>query len=72
MRMVHIGHMRVLVSERLVTMPMRVRLAGWIIRRMRVLVVLIVHVRMRMFHWLVLMFVVVILGEVQPDAYPHQ
>lgn len=53
-------------------MPMRVRLAWWIVGSMRVLMVLVVHVPMRVLHRLVLMLVLMDLGDVQPDADRHE
>ena len=32
MRMMHVGHMRMLMTQTLMSMEMRVRLSGWIIR----------------------------------------
>ena len=71
-RVVHVGDVRVRVPHPLMSMPMRMRLSGWIGGSMIMLVVRIVNVRVGMFHRLVLMLVLVELGEVQPDADRHQ
>lgn len=68
----HIRYMTMLVHERLVTVPMGVRLARRIIRPMGVPMVLIVHMRMGMLQRLVDVFVGMVLGEVQPDTEAHK
>ena len=54
-------------------MKMGVRLAGWVTRRMRVLMVLVVHMGMGVSHRLVLVLMLVMLGEMQqhPDAHEN-
>jgi hypothetical protein len=64
----HVGDMRTLVAHPLMAMPMRVGLAGRIIRAMRVLVVLFGHMAPHVRERLVLMLVCVLLGNVKPDA----
>lgn len=71
-RVVHVGDVRVCVTHPLVTVQMGMRLAGRIVRCMDMLVVLIMHVWMDMLHRLVLMFVLVILSQMQPDTKAHQ
>ena len=51
---------------------MGVRFAGWIIWAVLVLMVLIVHVRMSVLHGLMDVLVLMMLGEMQPDADAHQ
>jgi len=48
------------------------RLAGRIVRPMRVLVMFVVRMKMVVFHGLVTMFVFMVLGQVQPDPRAHQ
>jgi len=72
MCVMHIGHMRMSVLHSPVRMLVCMRLPGWIAQRMCVLVMLIMAVRMDMFHCCMLVFVVVILGEMQPNAKGHQ
>jgi hypothetical protein len=72
MRMVHVGYVRMRVPHRGVLVKMRVRLTWRVGSSMPVLVMLVVHMRMRMAHHLVNMFMLVVLGRVQPYAYTHQ
>ena len=72
MRVVHIRNVRVAVLQASMTMPVRVWFARWIGQSMFVLVMCVVHVRMRMFQRLVLVFMLVVLSEMQPDADGHQ
>ena len=58
----------VCVHHRLMAVWMRVRLARWIVWRMRVPMVFIMHVQMLVLHLLVPVFVFVTLGNVQPHA----
>ena len=67
---VHVGHARVLVAQGIMAMRMRVRLAGRIIRPMLVLVMRVMHMRMRVLDRL--MLVLVLLGLVQPLADAHE
>ena len=53
-------------------MRVRMRLAGWVVRQMLVLMMRIVHVSMCVLHRLVLVLMFVMLGQVQPDAHAHQ
>ena len=70
--MVEVRIVGVLVADRRVAMPVGVGLARRVARRVRVQVVVIVHMAMLMFQRLVLMLVFVPLGEMQPDAETHQ
>ena len=71
-RVVHVGRMRVVVAQSLVTMRVCMWLAGWIIGTVDVLMMLVVHVRVPMLHGLVLMVMLVLLGQMQPHADGHQ
>ncbi len=71
-RVVHVRYVSMLVHDPLVAMPVRMRLAGWIVRSMRVPMVLIVHVRMAMLHGFMDVFVLMALGQVQPDTEAHE
>ena len=52
--------------------PMRMWLTDRIIGTVGMLVVGIVHVQMRMFHRFMLMLMLVLLGQVKPDAQAHE
>ena len=69
---VHIRYMRMLVHESLVAVPVRMRLAGWIVKQMGVLMMRIVHMGMVMLRGCMDVFVVMVLGQVQPDAKAHE
>ena len=71
-RVVHVGDVRMLVREPFVAMLMGVRLAWWIAWPMGVLMVLVVHMRMAMLQGLMEVFVVMVLGQVQPDTDAHE
>lgn len=68
----HVRDVRVTMLQRLVPMSVGVRLAGWIVRCVVVLMVLVVHMRVRMLHRLVHMLMLVTLGKMQPDADGHE
>ena len=70
--MMHVRDVRVPVLQPRVPMVVGVRLAGWITRRVRMPVMLVVHMRVCMFHRLVPMLMLVMLGEMQPYADGHQ
>lgn len=59
---------RVRVAHGRVAVRVRVRLARWVVRPVRVLVVFVVDVRVFVDHLLVLVFVVVSLGQMKPHA----
>ena len=67
----HVGRVRMFVLEPAMHMEMRMRLRR-VFRTVRMLVVLVMHVRMCVRHRLVDMFMFVALGEVQADAKHHQ
>ena len=64
MQMVHVRDMSMTMPHPRMPMRVRVRFAGWIAGHVLMLVVRIVHVRMAMLHRLVLMFVLVVFGQV--------
>jgi hypothetical protein len=68
----HVGYVRMRMLEPAVPVPMGMWLAGRVVRPVLVLVMDVVHVRMGMFHRLVGMLVLVVLGEMQIDAEPHE
>ena len=72
MRVVHVRHMRMLVYEPLVAMPVRMGLAGRIVLAVAVLMVCIVHMRVAVLQGLMDVFVLMILGQVQPEPEAHE
>ena len=60
------------VNERGVLVNMGMRFSRWIIQAVLMLVVLVMHVGMGMLHRLVDMFMIVLLGRMQPDSQSHQ
>ena len=68
----HVRHVRVPVPQTDVPVTMRMRLAGWVVRPMDVLVVLVVDMGVRVLQRVMLMFVLVGFGQMQPDAEGHQ
>ena len=71
-QVMHVGRVRMCVFQRTMHMDMRVRLPRWIVQTVLMLVVLVMHVRMAVRKRLVDMFMLVALGEVQPNAQSHQ
>jgi hypothetical protein len=71
-KVMHIGRMRVLVPESLVTVPVGVWLARWIIGAVHMLMVFVVNVPMGMLHGLMHMLVIVRFGEMEPNANAHE
>lgn len=72
MPVMNIRKVRMLVHHRLVPVPMLVGLLAGPRERMLVLVVIVVDMPMTVFHRLVHMFMLMMLGEVQPYAPGHQ
>jgi hypothetical protein len=72
MRVMHVREVRMLVPQPVMPMGMGMRLPRRIIGRVLMSMVLIMHVGVRMFHWLMNMFMLVMLGQVQPHADTHQ
>jgi hypothetical protein len=70
MRMVHVRHVRVSVFQSAVTVCMGVRLTGWIVEAMLVLVMRIMDMGVRMFQGFVNVLVFVLLGDVKPRQPP--
>ena len=69
---VHVGHVRVGVPQSPVLMGMGVRLAWGIFGSVGMLMMLVVHVRVRVPHRLVGVLVLMAFREVQPNAHAHQ
>ena len=63
----HIRRVRMCMFETIMLVPMRVRLAYWIIRSMLVLVMLVMNVRVRVRHCIVDVFMLMALRDVQPN-----
>ena len=55
-----------------VAMPMGVGFAGRVIGRVLMLVVFVMHVEMGMGHFLMAVFMFMVLGQVQPDTGSHE
>ncbi len=70
--MMQVGIMRMAMGERLVTVRVGVWLARRIVRAVRVLMVLVVHVPMLMLHRRMPMLVLVPLAKVQVDSKTHE
>ena len=64
MQVVHVRHMRMSVPHPRVPVRMGVWLAAWIAGQVLMLMTRIMDVRMTVLHGLVLMFVLVVLGQV--------
>jgi hypothetical protein len=67
-----VGNVRVGVPQPDVHVAMTVRFAGRVGRRVRVPMVFIVHMPMGVLHRLMLMFVLVPFGQMQPNANTHE
>ena len=72
MLMMRVGHMPVAVLEGRVFVPVWVRLAQGIAGSVRMLVMVVVTVGVLMRERRVEMAVLVLLGDVKPDAHAHQ
>ncbi len=72
MGVMHVRHMRVAVVHRLMAMPVCVRFSWRVAWAMSVPMVLIMSMGVCMLNRMMPMFMVVIFGEVQPDAERHQ
>ena len=70
--MVHVRRMRMGVAHRAMLMEVRVRLARRVERAVRMLMMLIVHMRVRVRHRLVSVFMLVPFGEMQPYSRRHE
>ena len=71
MGVVHIRYMWMCMAHRFVPMPMRVWFPQRIARTVFVLMMEVVGVRMRMFYRFMLVFMLVILGQMQPHTDRH-
>lgn len=69
---VHVGKMRMFVNERGMLVNMGMRFTRWIIQAVLMLVVLVMHVGVGMLRQRVDMFMIVLLGRMQPDPQSHQ
>jgi hypothetical protein len=67
MSVMHIRRVRMRMFETIVLVPMGMRLAYWIIRSMRMLVMLVMNVRVRVRHRIVGVFMLMALSHVQPN-----
>jgi hypothetical protein len=67
MSVMHIRRVRMRMFETIVLVPMGMRLAYWIIRSMRMLVMLVMNVRVRVRHRIVDVFMLMALSHVQPN-----
>ena len=67
MSVMHIRRVRMRMFERIVLVPMGMRLAYWIIWLMRMLVMLVMNVRVRVRHRIVDVFMLMALRDVQPN-----
>jgi hypothetical protein len=63
----HVRRVRMRMFETIVLVPMGVRLAYGIIRSMLMLVMRVVDVRVRVRHWIVDVFMLMALRDVQPN-----
>jgi hypothetical protein len=71
MGMVHVRHVWVGMSHRLMLMKMGMRLPGWIASVVRMTVVLVMSMRMRVDHGTMDVFMLVMFSHVQPHASRH-
>ena len=69
---VQIGVVDVAVPHRFVAVPVRMRLARWVARSVRVAMVLVVDVPVFVLHRLVVVLMNMALGKVQPEPDGHQ
>ena len=69
--MMHVRHVRVRMPQWLMPMGVRVRLSGWNARPMLVLMVRVVHMRMRVLHQVMSVLMPMILCQMQPDTGCH-
>jgi hypothetical protein len=72
MLVVHVGHVPVGVLQPTVLVRMGMRFAERIVRTVFVLVMRVMHMRVRVREHLVLVFMLVILGEMQPHPNSHE
>ena len=72
MLVMHVGHMRMLVSQPHMRVEMGVRFARRVFGPMGVLMMLVVNVSMRMCHRFMPMLMFVMFGQVQPHAERHE
>jgi hypothetical protein len=70
--MVKVGIVRMTMHKRRMPMPMGMRLAGWIAQDVFVLVVRVVPMPVLVLHRFVRMLMLVLLGQMHPEAESHQ
>jgi hypothetical protein len=68
----HIRRVRMCMFETTVLMPVGMRLADWIVRSMPMLMMLVMNVRVHVRHWIMDVFMLMTLGDVQPNPYRHE
>ena len=71
-QVMHVGRVRMSMLNRLMLVRMRVGLSGWILGTVCMLMVFVMHMRMRVHHRLVDVLVLVALSDVQPDTQRHE
>jgi len=71
-RMMHVRHMRMPVTQANMFVRMGMRLTGWVVRRVPMPMVLIMRMRMRMLQRFVLVIVLMHFGQMQSDAESHE
>ena len=71
-RVVHVGNMRMLMTEAEMAMPVGVGLARRVFRAVLMLMVRVVDVAVRMLQRRMFMLVLMPLGEMKPDTHGHQ
>lgn len=71
-RVVHVGDMRVFVTQACMPMDVRVRLTRGVARSMHVLMVRVMHMGMSVLRGIMLMRVLMRFSEMQPDSNCHQ
>ena len=72
MAVMQVRIVRMAVHEPFVSVPVGMRFTGWIVWRVLMLMMGIVHMPMLVFHCLVHVFVIVHFDQVQIQADPHQ
>jgi hypothetical protein len=70
--MMQIGVMRMLVPDRLVPVPMRMRLARGIVRPVLMMMMVVVAMAVLVFHALVNVLMLMPFGQMQPETESHQ
>ena len=71
-QVMHVGRVRMSMLNRPMLVRMGVGLSGWILGTVCMLMVFVMHMRMRVHHRLVDVLVLVALSDVQPDTQRHE